>query len=547
MENNNQQSASKPAEKSQQSSISIPQAPQSQLKKIVIVITILIAFIVIGIGGYILSTSKKQPKEQYNQTGSITPTESRQNLQASLNDLFLFSIPKPIDTLTIEDLPNTEFLGSVVEYNDSLWFTGRGSLIEYDTKSEKLISYTNPRKVACGDEAVALIKDRLFVGCKIKTSFNKSHDSSSNAILKINPMTHKVEYVITKQDGLVDVENSYFYPDGSIIWIATNNGIIKFDTEKNKGIFYSDELGIHGTELSIGHMLINQDYVWVAIGANSFSPGGLSLYNKKTQTWKAFNVRDLKDYFLDRFDLETIKPIRGGVQVGFLDGEIGRYDRFVEKQYNYESGKWTKINEQPYTVEYREKIEREIASIYLSSPSSSFNMEVDRYGLTQFRSSKTGQVYLINGRDNFVISPLIGEKRYILTRATIDVIDKNSKFPQILVKLGSQLEKGLSYSDLNNYKNLVQFLIEPKSLLAVVTDSGCGGRDCSENPKVWFIDLKAGRLNGTYTKLDGINGEQLSDLSMNKVGDLLVIKDKNEIPLFNINTTNYILTSLAKK
>lgn len=520
---------------------------------VMIAVAVIVILGILGVVAYYLFVGENNSRTD-NST-SQPPSQISQSPQVTSNDFFYFSIPKPIANISIKDLPNNGNPMNVVKFNDSLWFAGDGSVIEYDVKEGKLASYSKPTKANCVSNVI-LVANYLFTSCMMKDIQEYSSIYSGKpdwdaryAIFKINPSTHEVEHMFTPKDGLLNTSNYYLYPDGDIVWVVTEGGVGKIDAKTNAVKFYTNELGIPGSTLSVRTMLVDKDYVWVAINANVGSQGGLSMYDKKTQTWKSSHVNDLKDKSLDRFDLEAgFKPIPGGIQIAFRDGDMQTadypVDRLVEKQYNYQTGKWTKVGtDRPASGAQSEVTRQYVLSTYPSTPKYT---TTDQSGLTQLRLPESNQIYQLDGRNNYILSPLVGDKRYILTSATIDVIDDSSPFRKILLKLGALPSSSVSYGDPSAYEGLVSFLIDSNSSLAVVTDSSCGGWGCSGDEKVWLIDLKAGKINRTYTKADGINGESLYKLSMVKEGDLLVVKDKDGISLFNINATNSNLTILKK-
>lgn len=521
-------------------------------KGFVAVLLMVGAIVILLIGGAYFIGVKKQSIPSIpsvTQNFSSTPSVGQKN---TYPDFFLFSIPKPIKNLAVSDLPNNQNPVNVVSYNGHLWFAGDGSIVEYDTNSGKLVSYSNPKKGNC-ESNVVITKEFLFTSCRMNgvkdfsSEYTGKPDYAQYAIFKINPSTHEVEHIFTPKDGLVNTSNYYLYSDRDTVWVATEGGVVNINASTNQVKFYSSELGIPGSILSTRTMFVNKDYVWVAVNANVGSQGGLSMYDKKTQVWKAFNVRDLKDYSTDRFDLEAgFKSIPGGIQIAFRDGNLDTSDRLVEKQYNYQTGKWTKVNiERPASGAQSETTRQYITTTY---PPFFNDQKVDQFGLTQIQLPDSSQTYQLDGRNNYVLSPMVEDKRYILTSATVDVIDDTSPFRKILVKLGERLEGDVRYADSSAFQGLVTFLIDPTSSLAVVADSYCGGMGCTGGQKAWLVDLKGSKIVKVYTaKSDNLpSGELLTGLSMAREGNTLVIKDKNGKPLFSIDTINYNLTVLNK-
>lgn len=470
-----------------------------------------------------------------------TPPTISQNPQVNSSDFFFFSIPKPYQSLTVYQLPNNMNPRNVVQYNDSLWFAGDGSLVEYDTKSGKLVSYSDMTKANC-DSNVVIANNSLFTSChtdNIQDAFGHTEQLTSEiytghySVYKINPSTHLVEHVFTDKDGLQNRYNYNLVADGDTVWAQTFKGIGRIDAKTDSVSFFTTpQIDI---TFGIGRIIPDKDFVW-AWSADK----GLALFNKTTQSWQQFTDSDVigrpTTYRLDARPFNNpVKLISGGLQIGLWAGDNAQNNCLV-RQYDYSTKQWTTVSSQQ--IQYVYQCEDALKQQF---PQESTYTTTDSSGLTQIQLPGSSKQYQLDGRDNYILSPMVGNKRYVLTSATVDVIDDSSPFRQILVKLGGLPSSDVSYGDPSAYEGLVGFFIDPNSSLAVVTDSACGGQGCSGKEKVWLIDLKLGKINKTYTKADGINGEQLSELSMNSEGDLLVIKDKNSQPLFNINTTDYNL------
>lgn len=525
--------------------------------------SIIVIIVIIGVG-FIGAFRKNTPPAQ--KSSAVIPAfpTAIQTQKKNSGNFFFFSIPKPLRDITLTELPNDGNPKNVVEINDHLWFAGDGSIIEFDTKSGKLVSYSDPKKANC-DSDIIFIKPYIYASCRIDniedafghtTQLHTKLYTGHQGVLKINPATHTLEHIFSKADGLLNGYNYELTPDGNTIWIATFNGVGKINTTTDHVDFYTTELGFQNSSNAISYsvnpILVDKDYVWAWNTASSKSQGGIAVYNKALGTWKAFGPRELKDSDFSRIDLEfsnngfAAKLIPGGIQIGFRDGNVGQNERYVEKQYNYETGKWTNVNnERVATGIDSTKTMEYVASTYPGA----FNFQkVDENGLTQIQLPGSSTIYQLDGRNNYVLSPMIGNKRYVLTDATVDVIDDTSPFRQILVKLGERLESGIYYADSSAYEELVHFLIDPDSLLAVVIDTQCGGQGCRNAQKAWLIDLKNKKINKIYTQVDDLpTGDlMLNKLSMDRTGNLLVVKNEDGKPIFNIDITTYTLTPLAK-
>jgi len=99
------------------------------------------------------------------------------------NNFFYFAVPKPIKDLTVQQLPSDRDPSNVVQYKDSLWFSGSGSIIEYSTKSGELVSYSDPLKANC-DRNIVLINNYIYASCHI--------DNIDDAFGHTNYLTTKI-------------------------------------------------------------------------------------------------------------------------------------------------------------------------------------------------------------------------------------------------------------------------------------------------------------------------------------------------------------------
>ncbi len=540
----------------------------------------------------------KGPVFSENPPGFKDDTSNFQQSKIASKDFFIFSIPKPIKDIALGDLPNNANPYNVIRHKDRLWFAGDGSIIEYDTKSGKLVNYSNPKKGNCNSNIV-IASGYLFTSCSMKgvKEFDSEYAGKPNedlryAIFKIDPINHGIKHIFTPKDGLTNTNSYVLYADGDTVWVGTQNGVGRINAVTNQVKFYTGkELGMERNDkdltipagaspnkdhnFSVITMLIDKNYVWAAIDTvkppypGFPSSGGLSLYDKRTKIWGAFEIYDLKDQSPTGFGLLGIKTIPGGIEIGFDDGYIGgrrnwmdkqnlnyrkSYSRFVEKQYAYSAKKWTTINELPHSSEYYQKTQAYISSKYFTrspheSPFNPFyplSQPIDEYGLTQLRSPNSSETFQLDGRNNLFISPMIGNKRYLLTNATIDVIDDTSPFRQLLIKLSTRPDAiAQNIQDDTGrpiFHNYTQFLVEPETLLAVVIDRGFGGM-IGLPSKLSIIDLKTKKIVKEHIKSgvlpEGVYGE---GLTIEKDNNLLVIKDKNGRLVFNINATNYSLS-----
>lgn len=489
----------------------------------------------------------------------LTPQESTQSQSTQTADssdlgkvqnFFYTAIPKPLDKLTIFDLPNYRVLLGAAKYKDHIWFTGNGTIIEYNPQTNAIVSYSNAEKAYCFDDLVQIDK-YLYTVCHMINKIDpndvasdyRGREYSDNQIFKINTETHTVENIYSSEDGLLSGENYRLYLDGEILWIATFDGVGRLDTKTEKIEFYTTELGFAAssgaTKLAINRILIDPDYVWVENTASAVSQGGVAVLTKATGEWRAFGPRAMKDEDLDRIDLQGLKLIPGGIQVAFRDGNVGDYEKLVEKQYLYSTGTWQKVGkDRVATGEESEATFDYIEKAY--PPRWTEYDQINAEGFAELVMPGSNEVYQVSGRDNFIISPIVDGKRYILTNASVDVVDENSDYPQILVKLGEDLGD----QNVHGYFALplreLAFLVEPELKLALVLKYICEGDWCSEQRVgVSIVDLENAKIlkKNDFRQPKNFNLDVALTLEQ-RDGKLAVLNPDGTI-ILEINLSNY--------
>ncbi len=512
-----------------------------------IALSFLAAFIA---GGFMLG--KNQPNSSKD-TSTVSPAKTS---ISEAQDFFLFSIPKPLEKLTINDLPNNQYIENAVMIGDSLWFSGSGSVMEYDTKKGSIIGYSNPRKSYCTVDIV-FTNGNIFTPCRIKNynlekfSADESPYDSGFVILQIDPKTHKLLKIFGKKEGLLSNNNYDIHADGDYIWIETFDGIGRINSKTGKVDYYKDSLGLNASGgINVNHIMVDKDYVWANAVASADATGAMLKFDKKTNKWTAYSLADLMEYGGNRFDLESsdtgfsAKFIPGGIQIAFRDGTInGIYDRLVEKQYIYTTNKWTKINEEPLTGEYYEAARKKLSSTYPNTESQFTFRDENR--LTQIKMPGTNQTYLLDGRDNLILSEMVNDKRYVLTTGSIDLIDNTYPFRQLLIKIpGGILSDIYSVSPLAE-GGVVNLLIDASTEQALLVDSACAGMGCGEGRKIWLIDLKNKKIIKTFDQNDSDIPDGttlLTEMTMKKDGEILRVYNKENKEILNINLSTIKLS-----
>lgn len=531
--------------------------PTSTIKKSLGLKSILVFIfigLVLGVGGaslYFFNTRNRLPPIELPNPSLLSPIPT-----PMIESFFNFRIPPPIDQTTIYDLPNTAHPNNIIRYKNHLWFTSDGSLIEYDPKTQKMVAYSNAKKYNCGRDIV-LIHDYIYAPCNIDNIddafgttniLHTTYFTGHSGILRIDPNTHNITKVFSKQDGLVNQYNLQLYTDNEDIWVGTFDGVARINTTNDKVAFFKQQLGFPDVNksYSINHLIIDKDYVWVFFGSHVESQGGVALYNKKTDTWTAFGPSELKES-PERFDLDFgsnsyhAKLIPNGIQIAFRDGKVGNEDKLVEKQYNYDTKVWRKVTEYVATGADYDKTYKLLESTYPTTHQKySF---VDSSGLVQLKIPGENKTYQLDGRTNYILSQLVNGKRYILTSGTVDVIDDSQPFRQIVVKLEKQLLGSIGFAEEINYQQLIHFFVDPQTMLALVIHPSCEGMGCDGHQSAWLVDLNNKEIKKIYTVEDKLPaGDKLSQkLKFSTTGDSFVITNEKNEEVFRINTTNFDL------
>lgn len=396
----------------------------------------------------------------------------------------------------LNNLPNTKDVRGVAEYKGHVWLSGDGSIVEFDPSSHTIVRYSDPTQANC-DSNLVIINSYLYVPCHMYGALEQKdeNDNPVYGIYKINLKTFTVEKVFTNKDGLRNQQNYRIYADDSYVWIGTFEGVGRIDTRSDTVVFFQNELGISGTHFSISTILVDKDYVWVYVTANTYSTGGVALYNKETQTWTPFGPKELKmDSSDNRIDLDwtsygyAIKKIPGGIQIAFPDGENETYYLLGENQYFYATGEWEKL---PRTLESSGP-NSEVSDNYLQEkylPDRDYTRN-DEKGFAQIYDPKTNkQKYIVNGRAFLAIYDMVNSKRYLITSSSIDVLTQSAKLPKIVLETGRDIDT----SRPRPTETDISFHAPKKGSVAFVVDvnyyPGFEGPDYWGTMRIWAFDI----------------------------------------------------------
>lgn len=503
-------------------------------KKVFIIITFV--FVLITLLGVILGnvvytgTGKSSPSQPFSFIRSIPFMRTLLPEEKQSDAIFMTILPRPIEDITITDIPSSFDVTKTVTLGNRLWIASADFVHEYDVTKKSIVASTNPRKVgACDDVAVAA--GALFVACR--------DAAGQYTIYRVNPKTRAIVTSFSANNGLKYATQVKLFPSVNALWVATGGGIARIALDSNTITFFDRQLGL-GARPDIEQIIFDQEYVWAVASAAQYSPGGVSVYTSSHNTWSGYGPSALQEREPSTVTIEGIKPVAGGIQIAFRDGRVGLTIQLVEKQYSYSTKSWIKISEKPTTGDGGEVTYAYMAQAYPQKPQFT---SIDSQGLSQLTAA-AGQQLPLNGRRSYILSPPFNGKRFLLTSATVDIIDTTTPFQRILVRFGEGIELNQSFPDTQQYAQLLEFQVDESSMLGLVTDSGCDPRTgCGGTQKAWLVDLNAGRLLRTYTPADGLpGGRLLTDIIMRVQDGSLDAYNKIGVKLFSIDTQTYQLT-----
>lgn len=519
-------------------------------KFLLILIPVILIPFILGII-YIFSNSNKKPADP--EMPIVSEAETSQD------NFFKTSLANEFENITTEDLPHSRLIGGVARYKDSLWISGDGTLIEYDAKTNKIKRFSDPKISRC-DTSVVIVGDFLYTPCRIFAS-SPGEDYPPYSIYKINLKNYKIEKIIDNKTGLQNDLNLKLYKDGETIWIATYQGVGKLNTKDDSITFYNKELGIKSnsyeeTHYGVNNILVDEDVVWAVVTASAYSSGGVSLFDKNTKKWTPFGPVEIGKSIKgqDRIDFDGVMLTPKGLRVAYSDSqETNPNDLLIEKEYSHVDKKWTIISNNRESTGINSNPTREyIKQTYKSNLEEGLE---DSEGNIQIYSPDGKMLNQINGRAFLWISNLIGDKRYLITSSTFDVLKRSGKFPEILFKFG----KNYDYSQPHPTDPGVKFLSTQDNAYAVLIDPayfpGFEGPEYWDTMFVWVVDLKTDKLIKKFSsdtkyewrKTFGYESELIpsesEEQSIKRNGDVITVFTGGK-PMFEYNiasqSINYI-------
>ncbi|MCR4276415.1 MAG: hypothetical protein NUV90_03455 [Candidatus Parcubacteria bacterium] len=185
----------------------------------------------------------------------------------------------------VADFPNlSDIRGVEPDSTDNrlFWlFNYAGVIMQINVETKGIVDYS--RRIHETDITdLVRVGSSLFIGLQ------------GGGVLEYNLDTGAMKRY-TEDNGLVSNNNILITPDPSdadVLWIGTFYGLNKLTISSGRIDTFQSEMGIPSSRprTSIQPVVFHVDsrYVWVTIGANAFTGGGVARLDKGTGTWKSW-------------------------------------------------------------------------------------------------------------------------------------------------------------------------------------------------------------------------------------------------------------------
>lgn len=90
-----------------------------------------------------INISPFSPSDSKQNDESQSVTAQAESDESKLKNFFHEAVPRPLEEVTIFDLPNYRKIQGAAKYKNNLWFTGNGNIIEYSLQTNSIISYSD--------------------------------------------------------------------------------------------------------------------------------------------------------------------------------------------------------------------------------------------------------------------------------------------------------------------------------------------------------------------------------------------------------------------
>lgn len=194
-------------------------------------------------------------------------TEKRMSGTLQIATVFPFPLGPPLRWLYFDP-----------DDRDIVWLAVEGGVIQYNLDRNRIERLMTGADGIDGYPNAVVRKNRdLFV-------------STNGGFRKINLDTGaRTSY--GESDGLVNGANVRLVADPSddrIIWVATFDGLSRFDHRDGAFTNFRGEIGIQGRSVHVRDVKAGSRFVWVVVHAHAHSQGGVARYDKATERWRAW-------------------------------------------------------------------------------------------------------------------------------------------------------------------------------------------------------------------------------------------------------------------
>ena len=193
----------------------------------------------------------------------------------------------------------------------------------------KIIEEGGKRYVACFggvlvvDKATGKVTDQISMveglGNYVATDLVKKGDvlyiGSQDGFTIFNLKT-RVARKISVGEGLVNGANIKLADDDTDLWVATFDGVSRYNYETGKITNYKSELAENSSKHSVWEIKVTSKAIYVSVGASAYSSGGVARFDKESQAWETWNSGDFEGLkFPGRVDVFDIVHLSGKVYV----------------------------------------------------------------------------------------------------------------------------------------------------------------------------------------------------------------------------------------
>ncbi|GEM_PF-5176408 len=381
-----------------------------------LIILLLLSVFILGLV-YFFSKTLKNPALMQN-------VDSQKYDVEEANDNETYFITKlDFNNFQLENIPWGYKINSVWVDGNNVW-VGSGGILKFDANTSQLKTFSDSSKFPCSAPTIAVIKRSLFVACWGSPWKEVKNDMNKKGIYEFNLDTMKLK---KKVELSKEIQNLEITADGEYVWGATFSGVFRYEPVSGKIKWYTNALKSNIKEVlpkenfNIKKVYVWGKEVWALISSNEGSRGYLTRYNRVNDTWTAYGPETLEPGS-ETFTVLTDEVV--GVEGEGVWANGQKFD-FSEQSWKKSHSLPDKNSGKVYEVKAVENINQE--ELYLKNPATGSFQKLPFF----FRSAwKTKN---------------IGEKIYMLTSHSVDVMTREDPYPKVLKKLGFEINEQLEY------------------------------------------------------------------------------------------------------